>query len=162
MSELVTRSKRQSYMNTGTAAEPVWNLIGEGFTNLAESKNPTEYSRQYVHESTKRTDITGFAPSVAYSADIYTENPVIETIVEITDKELVGTDAQRDVVNVNLFEPVVNSSSEFVAYKRTYSVIPNTLGDGTDALIYTGNMKAVGDSVKGKFNTSTKTFTADT
>ncbi len=161
MSELVTRSKRQSYMNTGTANAPAYNLIGEGFTNLAESKNPTEYSRQYVHESTKRTDITGFAPSVAYSVDIYTDNPVIQAVVDITDKELVGTEAQRDIVNVNLFEPIVNSTTEYVAYKRTYSIIPNTLADGTDALIYTGNMKAVGDATKGKFDTSNKTFTAD-
>ena len=67
---LVTRNKRQSYMNTGTVNAPTWSLIGEGFTSLAESKNPNEYSRHSVHEATERTDVTGYAPSIAYALDV--------------------------------------------------------------------------------------------
>lgn len=157
---LVTRNKRQSYMNTGTGTSATYNLIGDGFTSLSESKNATEYSRQYVHEATKRTDITGFAPAIAYSADVYSEDPVILKIIDITDNEKVGTDAQVDIVTVNLFEETATTGT-YVAYKRTYSVIPANVGDGADALIYTGTFKAVGDAVKGTFVLSTKTFTAD-
>lgn len=157
---LVTRNKRQSYMDTSDTATPEFNLIGDGFTSLSESKNATEYSRQYVHEATKRTDITGFAPSIAYSADVYSEDPVIVKIIDITDNERVGTDAQVDIVNVNLFEAGVTTGT-YVAYKRTYSVIPANIGDGTDALIYTGTFKAVGDAVKGEFTLADKTFTPD-
>ena len=53
------------------------------------------------------------------------------------------------------------STTEFEAHKRTYAVIPNNTGEGTDALVYTGTMKAVSDPVFGKFNTETMTFTAN-
>lgn len=158
--ELITRNKRQSYMDTGAADTPSYNLIGDGFTSLSESKNATEYSRQYVHEATKRTDITGFAPAIAYSADVYSEDPVILKIIQVTDEECVGTAAQVDIVNVNLFEPE-GETGTYVAYKRRYAIIPANVGDGTDALIYTGTFKAVGDAIKGTFAVSTKTFTAD-
>ncbi len=158
---LVTRNKRQSYMNTGTVNSPTYSLIGEGFTSLAESKNPSEYSRHYVHEATERTDVTGYAPSIAYALDVYSDDPCIQKIIEITDKEAVGTEAQVEIVNVNLFEEAATSGS-YVAYKRNYAVVPGNVGEGTDALNYTGTFKAVGDAVKGTFVAANKTFTPDT
>ena len=71
-SELVLRYKFKSYMNTGTSAAPTWSLIGEGFTSLKEAKNPTEYSRKYVHEKTERTDVVGYATQIDYTTDTYT------------------------------------------------------------------------------------------
>ncbi len=161
---LVTRNKRQSFMNTGTVNAPAWSLIGEGFTSLAESKNPNEYSRHYVHEATERTDVTGYAPSIAYALDVYSDDPCIQKIIEITDKEEVGAAAQVDVVNVNLFEPVANATDTYKAYKRTYAVVPGNVGEGTDALNYTGTFKAVGDAAPGQFAIANGagTFTADT
>lgn len=147
---LVTRNKRKSYMNTGTVNAPTWSLIGEGFTSLSEAKNPTEYSRHYVHEATERTDITGYAPSISYALDVYSDDPCIKKIIEITDKEEVGEASQVEIVNVNEFEPVANATDTYVAYKRTYSVVPANVGEGTDALNYTGTFKAAGDSVPGK------------
>lgn len=38
--------------------------------------------------------------------------------------------------------------------KRDWSVIPDTEGDGTDALIYKGSFKAAGDAVKGTATTT--------
>ncbi len=155
-SKLVARAELRSYMNTGTAETPAYTLIGEGFTSLSESKNPKEYSRQYIHERTERTDIVGYAPSIAYSTDTYTENEVIAKIRAVTDDELIGTDAQVDIVNVNLFE---GTEGAYVAYKRAYAIIPDAKADGVEALIYSGNFRAVGDVVKGTWNDTTKTFT---
>ena len=53
------------------------------------------------------------------------------------------------------------SGDTYTAYQRTYSIIPDSKGSGTDALIYTGTIKSAGDMKKGTFNMSTKTFTAD-
>lgn len=156
-SKLVARAELLSYMNVGDGTTAQYELIGEGFTSMSESKNPKEYSRQYVHERTERTDIIGYAPSIAYSVDTYTENPVIAKIRQVTDEELIGTDAQVDIVNVNMFE---GSAGSYTAYKRTYAIIPDAKGDGVEALIYSGNFRAVGDVVKGTWNESTNTFTA--
>ena len=64
--------------------------------------------------------------------------------------------AEPDVANI---ESYYEKSIEYAATKRVYSVIPGNKADGTDALIYTGTMKAESDLVKGTFNRTTKTFT---
>lgn len=158
VNKLVQRNEFASYMNTGTGQTETYSLMGEGFTQLAESKNPIEYSRQYVNMATESTDVVGYAPSIAYTCDVYSEDPCIKKIMEITDQERVGTDAQVEIVNVNLWKL---SGSECEAYKRRYAVIPDGKGDGTDALVISGNFKAVGDPIKGTFNPETKAFTAD-
>ena len=161
---LVIRSQWAAYMECGSDSAKAFALMGEGFTDLAESKNPQEYNRHYVHEKSERSDVTGYSPSLSYSMDYYNTDPVCQEIRTITDNELVGTDAQRDIVLVDLFDKQSGSGSEeaFTAYKRTYSIIPDGKGSGTDALIYTGTIKSAGELVKGKFNTESNTFTADT
>lgn len=159
-SVLVLRSKFASYMNTGTSESPTFTLMGEGFTSLTEGKNPNEYSRHYVHEITERTDVVGYATQIDYTTDTYTNNPVIAKIAEVTDKELTGTAAQVEIVNVNLYNDSGSSSSHaYEAFKRTYAIIPDQKGDGTDALIYSGSFKAVGDIVVGTFNGTSFTAT---
>ena len=161
VSKLVSRSELRSYMNTGTTVAPAFSLIGEGFTNLSEAKNPQEYSRKYVSERTERTDVVGYAPSISYSVDVYTNNPVIKKIRDVTDKEMIGTDAQVEIVVVEHFSDGTINESSLVAYKRTYAIIPDAKADGTEALVYTGTFKAVGDITKGTFDANTKSFTAE-
>lgn len=139
-----------------TTAE-AYNLIGEGFTQLTESKNPQEYSRKYVSDKTQRTDVTGFAPQYDYTTDYIDGDPVVQEIAYITDNELVGTDARRNIVSVNMWSDP--SGVACAAKKRAYAIIPNQKADGTDALVYTGSMKAAGDFVDGIFNINTGTFT---
>jgi len=157
MNKLISRDQWKAYMDTGTADAPVYSLIGEGFTSFSESKNPKEYSRQYIHERTERTDVVGYAPSISYSTDVYSEDPVIRKIIEITDRELIGTDAQVTVYLVNEWEEVEGGLR---AYQRRYAVIPDARGDGTDAMIYSGTLKAVGDIVEGVWDGTAKKFTA--
>ena len=144
---LVTRDQWRAFMNTGTADKAEYHLIGEGFTSFAEAKNPKEYSRQYVHEKTERADVVGFAPSIAYSADMHSGDPCVERVAKAHDEEQIGNDARVDIVVVNMWEKGEGENT-YVGYKRTYAIIPDSKGDGTDALIYSGNMKAAGESAK--------------
>lgn len=158
-SVLVTRSELLSYMNVGTTESPSWKLIGEGFTTFTESKNPQEYERHYVHEKSSRTDVVGYAPAIEYSTDFYTNNEVIAKIMKITDEELIGSDAQVEICHVHTWD-VKSAATDSTpatcgALFRKYAVIPDAKGDGTEALIYSGNLKAVGDVVKGTFNGTT-------
>lgn len=157
--ELVLRYQFESYMMCGTGQNAAYQLIGEGFTAFPEAKNPKEYTRKYINYKTEKTDVIGYSPSISYSCDVITDDPVVNEIVEITDKEYVGTATHRDIVNVNCWDEV--STGVYTAYKRTYSIVPSNKGDGTDALIYTGTMKAVSDMVPGTFTKSTKTFTPE-
>lgn len=156
---LVLRHQWESYMNTGTDAEE-YSLIGEGFTSFPEAKNPQEYTRKYINYKTERSDVIGYSPSISYSCDVITNDPVIKKIVEITDHEKLGDDTHVDIVSVNLWEKSGDGDTAYTAYKRTYAIIPDGKGDGTEAMIYTGTMKAVSDIVVGTFDRGTKTFTA--
>lgn len=156
ISELVTRDQFESYITIDSALA----LIGDGFTTLKESKNPKEYTRKYVNMKTEKTDVIGYAPSLEYSLDVYSNSPVVGLIVDITDEEKTGSDAIVEITNVNRWD--VDQSGKCKAVQRQYAVIPSGKGDGTDALIYSGTMKAATDLIKGKFDPTNNTFTADT
>lgn len=152
--ELILRCQWEAYMK---CKNDEYALIGEGFTSFPEAKNPQEYTRKYINYKTEKSDVIGYAPSISYSCDAITNEPVVAEIMEITDRELLGTDTHREIVSVNCWEE--QSNGEYTAYLREYAVIPNQRGDGTEALIYTGTLKAVSDIVLGTFNRTTKEFT---
>ena len=130
---LVGRHKRVAFMDADGSGKTFTRMTG--FTSLSDGKNSTEYSRQYVDEASERSDVVGYAPAIDYEFDRYTNDPVHEKIAAITDDEILGTEAQVDIVVVDLFEQKT-SETTCTARKRTWSVIPDTEGDGTDALIY--------------------------
>ncbi len=154
LNKLVNRYEWESYIEVGDKNE----LMGDGFTSLKESKNPQEYTRKYVNNKSETTDVTGFSPSIDYALDVYSESPVISVFVKICDDELIGTDAQVTITNVNRWQ--VDDAGKCTAYQRKYAVIPSDKGDGTSALNYNGTMKSAGDVVKGTFDLDTKKFAA--
>lgn len=120
----------------------------EGFTSLSKSHNPTEYERQYVDEDTKRTDITGYSEAVAYEMDRYKSNDISDDIAKIHDHELLCDDALRWIIDVDMTTATNTNGRNWTASarRRQYAVIPDADGDGTDALIYSGNFKAHGEA----------------
>lgn len=163
--KLVQRHQRVSFLNTGNAQSPVYTRM-KGFTSLSNQKNPKEYTRQYVDEATERSDIVGVSPAKEFSFDRYDDDPVQEVIANIIDNELLGSDAHVDIVTVDLFDPTTSGGTTYAARKRKYAVISDTDSDGTDALIYSGSFKAVGEYTVGTATLSedeqTATFTAAT
>lgn len=157
---IVNRADRRHYMNTGTKEAPVWSAIGEGFTEFAETKNATSYQRRYIHEATKRTDVTGYAPVIDYEFEVYRGSTVIARLRRITDTEALGDAAQVEICTVDLFDET-ETSGVYHAVRRTYSVIPDKCAAGVDTLVYTGTLKAVSSPIPGTFVVSTDTFTAD-
>lgn len=120
----------------------------QGFTSMSESKNPTEYERQYVDEDVKRTDLTGYNPAISYAIDRYKQDPVIQDLVTISEDELLGDDAVREIIQVDLTtaETSSNGLATATGKRRLYAVVPDTSGDTTDCMTYTGNFKAQGET----------------
>lgn len=114
-----------------------------GFTEFATSKNPIEYSRQYVDEEMEVTDIVGYSPSISYSFDLFDDNPVHLDIAKISDNELVGADAVRQIIVVDV------QASEKTAVMREFAVIPDSEGDNIDVYTYSGSFKVKGNKVFG-------------
>ena len=146
--KLVGRHLRVAYMNTdATGSSPKFERM-TNFTTMTNGKNPKEYSRQYVDEIAERADVVGYAPAIEYSFDRYTNNPVHVKIATIHDGEKLGDDAHVEVVVVDFFKKS-DQGDKCYATKRTYAVIPDSDGDGTDALVYSGSLKSVSDIEEG-------------
>lgn len=118
----------------------------EGFTSLSTSKNPTEYERQYVDEDFKRTDITGYNTATSYALDRYKKHPVTDDIINIHENELLGQDAVRSIIQVDM-TTVQEHGGIYTAQgkMRDYAVIPDADGDTTDCMTYSGNFKTRGE-----------------
>lgn len=154
--KMVKRCQRVAFMNTDTTGSaPKYDRMTK-FSSLSNSKNPKEYSRQYVDQEFEESDVVGYAPSISYSFDRHTNTPVHETIAKIHDGELTGTETLVDIVVIDLFDPVGSAEGTYTARKRTWAVIPDADGDGSDALVYTGSFKA-----KSSVETGTATISAD-
>ena len=133
--------------------------LGGVITELTESSNPTESEKQYIHEKSSRTNVTGFANEFPITMDMVEGDAVFEDFYDIFYQRKTGTDAKRDHYIVELWKPIDGSANTFEARKinQTVSITECNGAPGEQKQI-TGSLKG-GDFVYGTFNTSTKTFT---
>lgn len=159
---LVKRSDKVAFLGCVATGSEVFNRM-RGFSSLSGSKNPMEYSRQYVDEEFETTDVVGFSPSFDFGFDQYTEDEVHEEMVEILDGEYTGTEARRNIVTVDFSQPVEGGG--YKATKREYAIIGDSEGDSMDAYTYSGTFRSTGRRITGtatlNSDSSVATFTED-
>lgn len=155
---IVQRHKKVAFYGVPTTSNGTTTIVYTRmpkFTQLTTNKNPIEYSRQYVDEPFQESDVVGYSPSISYAFDRHTDKAVQNDIIEITDKELIGDDAVRSIVVVDI--------ETGTATKRDYAVIPSTEGDNINVYTYSGDFKTKGKLVQGTATSSddwqTCTFT---
>lgn len=110
-----------------------------GFTEISTQKQPKEYKRQYVDEEFETSDVVGYSPAISYSFDRFSGNDVHDDIVKITDDELLGLEAVRSIIVVDM-KSETDGGCE--AISRDFSVIPDSEGGSLDAYTYSGSFKA--------------------
>ena len=140
MEKLIMRADRKMFMGVKSGSgstETIYRM--RGFTSLSESKNPTEYTRKYVDELFETTDVTGINSSYDFTFDLLSPNAILTDLADIIDSEKIGNDAVRTFYCVDFHKPVSDGGYECV--KRDFSIIGETVGDGTDALTYSGTLK---------------------
>lgn len=143
---MINRSDKKAFYGVPSdAGEAVFTRL-KFFTELSISKNPKEYTRQYIDERTEISDVVGYSPSLSYSFDDTEGDAVLEDIVTITNEEKLGIEAHREIIQVDFTKP---SGDGFEAIKRKFAVIADSEGDSTDAYTYSGTFKAVGEKVSG-------------
>ncbi len=159
--QLVKRSRKVAFMDVSTTS--IANFLRmTKFTEISKSKNPTEYSRSYVDEDGEVTDVTGYSEEISYNFDLHVGNLVHEKLVDITDNEKTGADALVKILQVDFTKP---KGSGYEARLRTYSVVPDSEGDSTDAYTYSGAFRknsnmTIGVATMNADNTKA-TFTAE-
>lgn len=154
--KLTLRADKVAFLKVGAE----FNRI-RGFKNLATSKNPKEYARQYVDEYQEVTDVVGMSESKEFEFDQYTNDSVHDLLVSIFEDEKRGDDAKVDILTVDKNKDGTTGNN---AVLRTYTVIPDAAGDGVDAYVYTGRFSAAnsGSAVKATISEDGMTATIAT
>lgn len=151
---LVQRAKKVLYYGIKAAeGDTITYHRMKHFTDQSTSKNPKEYTRQYVDELFEQTDVVGFSPSISYGFDQYKNNAVHDDMVMLVNDEVVGSDAVRPLILVDLSAATATATSA-PAVKRDFAVVPDSEGGSLDAYTYTGNFKAKGDKIPGTVTTA--------
>lgn len=151
---IVLRAQRKHFMGIGEGAAPKYQLISN-CTDLSTSKNTTTYETKYVEDAHNTTYTTGMSTSIAYSFDLHEPDEVNADLAAISDNEVIGDDAVREIIEVDFFKPV--ESGGYEARKRRFTVVPDASGSGTDALVYSGSLSAEGDIIPGVAQIETPT-----
>jgi hypothetical protein len=146
MSAAVKRCKKLAFYGVPTgsngAVEYTFYRM-KGFDDITTSKNPREYSRQYVDEEFEQTDVVGYNPSISFGFDRFADDAVHDDIVGIFNEEKIGADAVRPIIMVDL-----DSEKKF-AIKRDFSVVAENEGSGVDLYKYSGSFRVKGKKIAG-------------
>ena len=126
-----------------------------GFTDISVSKNPREYTRQYVDQDFEQSDVVGFSPSISFAFDQEKGNNVHDDIVSISDNEYMGENAVREILVADFTDG--DEENGYSAVKRTFAVIVSSEGNSSESYKYSGTFKVKGSKVFGRV-TSTDGF----
>lgn len=148
------------YFDIGTSQSPDIELGGV-ITEMSESSNPIEEEKQYIHQKSKITKVTGFSNEFPITMDMVQGDDVFEYMYNLFYERKTGADLKMDHYIVKLWEPVEGQTNTYYARKinQTCEITESTNTPGEQKTI-SGSLKG-GDFVYGTFNTTTKTFTED-
>ncbi len=136
-------------------------VLGGVITDMSENANPTEKEKQYIHEKSKRTTVTGYNNEFPITMDMVKGDEVYDDFYNLFYERKVGNDLSRDHYIVNLWEPIVDKENEYKCRKITQTVqITEATNVAGEQKTMSGSLKG-GDFVYGSFNINTKTFAED-
>lgn len=151
------RYQEYAYMKVGETFE----FAGPGFETLDEEPGAQTSSKKYINDKSTTSSITSYEGTHPFTADQIMSQAVIKDLVSIGKLRKTGADAERELVRVDLDEPVEGSVNTFAARKFTVAAEISSFADNDGELQVEGTLHDKGDPVVGTFNTQTKAFTAD-
>lgn len=157
--------KRSSFLlfintaSSGGSGSGSYALVGDGVTELSISYNAQTNTEQYIHQDTATTTITGYQPNAPVTAQVVKGDQAFEYINAMRRALPIGSDANTDVVMVDVFSG--GTSGSYPAIKQNVSIqIDSYGGAASDPLSIGYTINWVGAGQEGTFNPETKTFTA--
>lgn len=156
----VKRSEVKTFMNVVPGGTASYKLIGDGVTTGTINYNPEVVTEAYINEDSSNTYVERYAPTLPVEATAKTGDSVFDYIDGLRKNRSVLSAAETDIINVWLY--LVAVAGAYPAEKQSVSIQVDSFGGdgGTSSKInYTINF--IGDAVKGKYNPTTNTFTAD-
>ena len=148
------------YFDIGTSGTPNV-VLGGVITQFDENSNPTESEKQYIHQKTKTTKVTGFGDEFPITSDLVKGDEVSEHFYSIFRDRKTGTDAQVIHYIVELWNRVGSTGTVYKARKQVQTVsISGKVANPGEEITDNVNLKDDNDFVDGTVDNNKKTFTA--
>lgn len=151
------RYQEASYLKVSDAFE----LMGTGFEELNEDPGAQTTSKKYINDKSSTSSITSYEGEHPFTADQIMSQAVIKDLISIGKLRKTGSEAERELIRVDLDEAVASKENTFKARKFDVAVEISSFSDNDGEWQVEGTLHDKGDPVTGEFNTETKTFTAD-
>lgn len=157
----IKRSLLATFLNVSTTeGTKKYELVGDGVTEQTISYNPQTEEETYIHQDNGNTEVTSYKPTIATPMTAIKGDPVFDYVDELRRKRAVLDDAKTSVCLVYLYETA--SGSAYPAEENECTIqIDDFGGAGGESAKINFTINLNGDPVKGTFNPSTKTFTAE-
>jgi hypothetical protein len=157
------REDLRHYIDTTMGAEEQkYALLGDGVESLTEEMNPEEDTKHYINMAKASNKVKSYQRAFNVDKEDCEDDDVQKMIDKLVDDLPVGAKARTSFIRLRLKDAVQGEEGTYKAIKVpcTVSVTSNG-GDGGDYVHNVLSVKQAGDDIKGKFNITTNTFTAD-
>ena len=158
----IDRKYMAHYIDAGSLCgglTPKYERLGKDLEEYNVELNPdTETSKNILGESTfKHNGYEASSEADPYYAD--TESDLFAALQKIVDGRLKDDSLKTNAVEVHLWTEAV--SGKYEAYQQECYVVPTSYGGDTSGYQIPFTVNYVGERVKGKFDITSKSFTAD-
>lgn len=159
----MAKIKRQFMANLVNSALPgetaVWNQLGKDLEEYLVEMNANVETKNNILGQTS-VNLDSYQPQASvepYYAEV--GDPLFDRLQGIADERQTLDELKTETLEVHLWEET--SDGVFVAYKEDGILEVVSYGGNTTGYQIPFNIHSTGNRVKGTYNTSTKTFTAD-
>lgn len=156
--EVKRRSQEAAYIKVGESYE----FAGTGFEKLDEEPGAQTSSKRYINDNSSTSSITSYEGTHPFTADQIASEKVIEDLISIGKFRKTGSEAEREMVRVDLDKPVSQQENTFEARHFDVAAEISSFADNDGELQVEGTLHDKGDPVVGTFDTKTRTFTPAT
>lgn len=162
MANQIIRWAVSDYIDTSETETPTYSLMGVGFTQLDENPNAKVDEKAYINDKASTKNIVGYGATFPFTADVYSDDAAISTLMAIGEEQKVGSAAIRKYIRTKFLVDDNGDPITTTVEARLFNVaveVTGITGAGTESLQIAGNLHQRGDFTSGSFNLSTKTFT---
>ena len=146
------------FIDENFGATPSYKRLGKDLEEYNIELNPDVETKQNIlGEST--TNVKGYSPQGTIDTYYaYKGDALFEHLFDIVNERATGSKLETTVVDV-----LLDSDGTVVsAYKENVTVVPSSVGGGTDGVMIPFDIYYVGERVAGSFDVSTRKFTPTT
>lgn len=100
---LIKKHLIRPFLNGGTSETPSWVQIKKATENTI-NMNPTTEDRDYISDEQPTTELISYKMGVSYGVTTYKGEPDFELFYDLYKNRYVGSDAQKELLLVYLFD----------------------------------------------------------